>query len=262
MHNAFDEESSRTQQDGTWCQTGGNLVQGCVIGGAQVFQAIHPMSNGSTLPGLLGGTLGFYVPSNLTNGSVNEGKLYAPAGMPQDTGTLPQDFFESNVWGAPRHDVQESTSQFSIDKDFDNGTLTFAYNDNLRKFYRDTTSLSEEGSGIRWSAAVQASSVYASSSDPKGAGLPLGYSNSQIAPNCVVEQFKSGIFCPNGEGVRGNHILPVSGDAFHQKVNSKTSEIKFVSDLDGMFNFLIGAIDISNNTHSYYDVYALSLIHI
>ena len=256
MHNAFDEESSRTQQDGTWCQTGGNLVQGCVIGGAQVFQPIHPMSNGSTLPGLLGGTLGFYVPSNLTNGSANEGKLYAPAGMPQDSGTLPQDFFESNVWGAPRHDVQESTSQFSIDKDFDNGTLTFAYNDNLRKFYRDTTSLSEEGSGIRWSAAVQASSVYASSSDPKGEGLPLGYSNSQIAPNCVVEQFKSGIFCPNGEGVRGNHILPVSGDAFHQKVNSKTSEIKFVSDLDGMFNFLIGAIDISNNTHSYYDVYA------
>ena len=256
MHNAFDEESSRTQTDGVWCQTGGNLVQGCVIGGAQVFQPIHPMSNGSTLPGLLGGTLGFYVPSNLTNGSANEGKLYAPAGMPQDSGTLPQDFFESNVWGAPRHDVQESTSQFSIDKDFDNGTLTFAYNDNLRKFYRDTTSLSEEGSGIRWSAAVQASSVYASSSDPNGEGLPLGYSNSQIAPNCVVEQFKSGIFCPNGEGVRGNHILPVSGDAFHQKVNSKTSEIKFVSDLDGMFNFLIGAIDISNNTHSYYDVYA------
>ncbi len=256
MHNAFDEESSRTQTDGVWCQTGANLVQGCVIGGSQVFQPIHPMSNGSTLPGLLGGTLGFYVPSNLTNGSANEGKLYAPAGMPQDSGTLPQDFFQSNVWGAPRHDVQESTSQFSIDKDFDNGTLTFAYNDNLRKFYRDSTSLSEEGSGIRWSAAVQNSSVYASSSDPNGEGLPLGYSNSQIAPNCVVEQFKSGIFCPNGEGVRGNHILPTSGDAFHQKVNSKTSEIKFVSDLDGMFNFLIGAIDISNNTHSYYDVYA------
>ena len=30
MHNAFDEESSRTQTDGVWCQTGGNLVQGCV----------------------------------------------------------------------------------------------------------------------------------------------------------------------------------------------------------------------------------------
>ena len=40
------------------------------------------------------------------------------------------------------------------------------------------------------------------------------------------------------------------------KNKSKTHEIKFVSDLDGMFNFLIGAIDISNNTHSYYDVYA------
>ena len=86
--------------------------------------------------------------------------------------------------------------------------------------------------------------------------MPLGYSNSIIATNCVVEDLKSGIFCPNGEGVRGNHIMPVSGDAFHQKVNSKTHEIKYVSDMDGMFNFLIGAIDISNNTHSYYDVYA------
>ena len=75
LHNAFDEESSRTQTDGVWCQTGANLVQGCVIGGQQVFQAIHPMSNGSTLPGLLGGTLGFYVPSNLTNGSANETQM-------------------------------------------------------------------------------------------------------------------------------------------------------------------------------------------
>ena len=263
LHNAFDEESSRTQTDGVWCQTGGNLVQGCVIGGAQVFQPIHPISNGSTVPGLLGQTLGFYVPSNLTNGTADEGRIYAPLAadgttplLPQDTGTVPQDFFQSNVWGAPRHDVQESTSQFIIEQDFDNGSLTYAYNDNKRKFYRDTTSFSEEASGVRWSAGVKASALYRPASDPGGEGLPLGYSNSQIASNCVVEEYKSGIFCPNGEGVRGNHILPVSGDAFHQEIKSKTHEIKFVSDLDGMFNFLIGAIDISNNTHSYYDVYA------
>ena len=261
LHSAFDEESSRTQQDGTWCQTGGNLVQGCVIGGDQVFNAIHPISNGSTVPGLLGQTLGFYVPSNLTNGTADEGRIYAPMNgatplLPQDTGTVPQDFFQSNVWAAPRHDVQESTSQFIIDKDFDNGSLSYAYNDNQRQFYRDTTSLSSEGSGVRWSAGVRGSALYAPSTDANGEGLPLGYSNSKIAPNCVVEQMKSGIFCPGGEGVRGNHVLPVSGDAFHQKVNSKTHEIKYVSNLDGMFNFLIGGIDISNNTHSYYDVYA------
>jgi outer membrane receptor protein involved in Fe transport len=261
LHSAFDEESSRTQQDGTWCQTGGNLVQGCVMGGDQVFNAIHPISNGSTVPGLLGQTLGFYVPSNLTNGTADEGRIYAPMNgntplLPQDTGTVPQDFFQSNVWAAPRHDVQESTSQFILDKDFDNGSLSYAYNDNQRQFYRDTTSLSSEGSGVRWSAGVRGSALYAPSTDANGEGLPLGFSNSQIAPNCVVEEMKSGIFCPGGEGVRGNHILPVSGDAFHQRVNSKTHEIKYVSNLDGMFNFLVGAIDISNNTHSYYDVYA------
>ena len=49
--------------------------------------------------------------------------------------------------------------------------------------------------------------------------------------------------------------MPVS-ECFPSKINSKTHELKYVSDMDGMFNFLIGAIDISNNTHSYYDVYA------
>ena len=95
--------------------------------------------------------------------------------------------------------MQESTSQFIIEQDFDNGSLTYAYNDNKRKFYRDTTSFSEEASGVRWSAGVKASALYRPASDPGGEGLPLGYSNSQIAPNCVVEQYKSGIFCPNGE---------------------------------------------------------------
>ena len=41
---------------------------------------------------------------------------------------------------------------------------------------------------------------------------------------------------------------PVTGDASSSTNHSRTTEIKFVSDMDGMFNFLIGAIDISNNT--------------
>ncbi len=45
------------------------------MGGKQVFNPIHPMSNGSTLPGLLGGTLGFYVPSTLTNGTAGGANL-------------------------------------------------------------------------------------------------------------------------------------------------------------------------------------------
>ena len=42
----------------------------------------------------------------------------------------------------------------------------------------------------------------------------------------------------------------------HSTNQRTTYEIKYVSDLDGMFNFLIGAIDISNNTSTFYDVYA------
>jgi len=72
------------------------------MGGDQVFNAIRPISNGSTVPGLLGQTLGFYVPSNLTNGTADEGRIYAPMNgatplLPQDTGTVPQDLFQRNV---------------------------------------------------------------------------------------------------------------------------------------------------------------------
>ena len=62
VHNAYDEESARNQVSGVWCETGGSLTQGCVVGGQQVFQQISPMSNGSTLPSLLGGNLAFYLP--------------------------------------------------------------------------------------------------------------------------------------------------------------------------------------------------------
>ena len=111
IHNAFDEESNRSQINGVFCDTGANLVQGCVMGGKQTFNPIHPMSNGSTLPGLLGGTLNFYVPSTLTNGTAGGSATYAPTGLPQDTGTVPQEFFQANAWAAPRHSAQESNSQ-------------------------------------------------------------------------------------------------------------------------------------------------------
>ena len=153
------------------------------------------------------------------NGSVDEGKLYAPTGLPQDNGTVPTDFFQSNVWGSPTHDVQESTSQFIIDKDFDNGALTYSYNQNLRKFYRDDTSLSSEGSGLRWSDAVKGLPVY-------NDGLPLGYSNSQRnGTTCDYRQFKAGVFCPGGAGINGYHVMPASGTAFHGKYSSTTHEV-------------------------------------
>ncbi len=254
IHNAFDEESNRSQVNGVFCDTGANLVQGCVMGGKQAFNPIHPMSNGSTLPGLLGGTLGFYVPSTLTNGTAGGSATYAPTGLPQDSGTIPQEFFQANAWAAPRHFAQESNSQLIFEEAFDQGTLTFTYNNKRRQFYRDTSSLSSEGSGVRWSAAVQNLPIYSTAQGNEG--LPLGYSNSEITPQCAIEQFKAGIFCPNGEGVRGNHILPVSGDASKQDSKGSVYEIKYSSDLDGMFNFLIGGINISNDTSSFYDVYA------
>lgn len=254
IHNAFDEESNRAQISGVFCDTGANLVQGCVMGGKQAFNPIHPMSNGSTLPGLLGGTLGFYVPSTLTNGTAGGAATYAPTGLPQDTGTVPQEFFQANAWAAPRHSAQESNSQLIFEEAFDNGSLTFTYNNKRRQFYRDTASLSSEGSGVRWSAAVQALPIYSTAQGNEG--LPLGYSNTEITPQCAIEEFKAGIFCPNGEGVRGNHILPVSGDASKQDAKGTVYELKYVSDLDGMFNFLIGGINISQDTYSFYDVYA------
>ena len=78
------------------------------------------MSNASTLPALAGGALGFYFP-NIENGGTETTRYQAipSAGWGLvDSGTVPQDFFEANVWKSPLHDVQESTSQLILENDF------------------------------------------------------------------------------------------------------------------------------------------------
>ena len=255
VHEAYDEESNRNQISGSYCQTGTSMVQGCVVGGQNVFQAAHPMSNGSTLPSLLGATVGFYLP-DLTNGTA-PGTMYNPqpaAGynLVNKGANLPTDFFQANAWAAPRHDVQESTTQIILENEFDQGTLTVAHNAKKRQFYRDTASASDEATAIKFVPTLIGTGL----GQPFPNGLPLGYSNPRITPNCSVEGFTAGVFCKNGEGIRGYHNTPVSGDASSTTVNSRTTEIKYVSDMDGMFNFLIGGIDISNNSSTFYDVYA------
>ena len=154
VHNAYDEESARNQVSGVWCETGGSLTQGCVVGGQQVFQQISPMSNGSTLPSLLGGNLAFYLPGQLgCADGANTGKCYNPlsgfnaaaagatanalyAGL-VDAPNIPNEFFKANVWRSPRHEAQESTSQLLFEKDFDQGQLTVSANVKKRLFYRE-----------------------------------------------------------------------------------------------------------------------------
>ncbi len=250
LHNAYDEESNRVQISGSFCDTSSSLVQGCVVGGNQVFDAIHPMSNGSTLPAFLGQVVGFYVPSNLTNGAVGIGRTYAPAGAVQDTYTnRPTEFFQTNDWKTPTHDVQESLSQIIYEHDFDQGSLSVAYNNKKRFFYRDAGSATEEANGVRWAPGVDQLPFY-------DGGFPMAFSNEIIKPNCKLKEFKNGSFCPNGEGIGRYSLNPASGDAYHAGSKQTAYEIKYVSDLDGPFNFLVGAIDISQTNNTMYDVYA------
>lgn len=250
LHNAYDEESNRVQISGSFCDTASSLVQGCVIGGKQVFDAFHPMSNGSTLPALLGSAVGFYVPSNLTNGAAGGTKTYAPDGALKDTYTnRPTQFFETNDWKTPTHDVQESLTQLIYEHDFDQGSLSVAYNNKKRFFYRDAGSVSEEANGVRFTAAMKALPFW-------NDGFPVAFSNEIINPECTLVGFKNGSFCPGGKGIGNYSLNPQSGDAYQAGSKQTTYEVKFVSDLDGPFNFLIGAIDISQVNNTMYDVYA------
>ena len=86
-------------------------------------------------------------------------------------------------------------------------------------------------------------------------GVPLGYSNSYISPGCNLDAGQTGIF-GGADCIRGFHELPVSGDASFSDSTSTTYEIKYASDLGGDFDFLVGAINISNSVDSFYDVYA------
>ncbi len=287
IHNAYDEESARNQVSGVFCETGGSLTQGCVVGGNQVFEQTSPMSNGSTLPSMLGKNLAFYLPGNLgcTTGA-NDGTCYNPLVNFDATAagalanglysalvsvpTIPNEFFKANVWRSPIHEAQESTSQLILEKDFDQGQLTVAANVKKRVFYRDTSSLSSEAQSIRWSGDILTDTgVYLSTGNANTigglqasntaalpqVGLPLGYSNSYRNPTCDIDAGKTGVF-GGVDCIRGFHELPVSGDASFSSSNEQTFEIKYASDLDGMFNFLVGAIDMSVKRDSFYDVYA------
>jgi outer membrane receptor protein involved in Fe transport len=270
MHQAYDEESARTQRQGSFCEVGGNAVQGCVIGGTQTFHTVHPMSTGSTVPLALGKTLaGFYVPdpNNIgANGAAGSGQIYVPEGTPAafiDTGkNRPSDYFQSNVIRSPLHDAQESTSQIRLEKLFDQGSLTVSYLDNRRQFYRDTISAPTETTNLRFSTSALAQ-PQAGVTESGAKGLPIGYSNRVIRPQCDMFTMKDASFCPpeNGvlPGIAGFFEHPVSGDASQSDARSKSVEIKYQSDLDGMFNFLVGAIDISNSSSSFYDVYATGI---
>ena len=158
------------------------------------------MSNASTIPALAGGALGFYFP-NVANGSTATTK-YVPSKAASvtwglnDSGTVPQDFFESNTWKSPTHDVQESTSQIILENDFDQGSLTVAYNNKKRQFYRDLGSASDEAISSRLNPALFGT-----------AGLPMGYSNEIITPDCKVDDFKAGVFC----GPQGMMVNPATG---------------------------------------------------
>ncbi len=266
MHQAYDEESARTQRQAAWCEVGGNLVQGCVIGGARTFNSVHPMSTGSTVPLSLGKVLaGFYLPNSTemgANGAAGSGRVYIPEGTPAaliDNGiNKPTDYFQANVIRSPLHDNQESTSQIRLEKLFDQGSLTLSYLDNRRQFYRDTISASTETTSLRFSATALAQ-PQAGATASGATGLPIGFSNRIIAPQCDMFTMKDASFCPGGEGIAGYFEHPVSGDASQVDSRSKSMEIKYQSDFDGMFNFLIGAIDISNNSSTFYDVYATGI---
>ena len=264
MHQAYDEESARTQRQGAFCEVGGNLVQGCVIGGTETFHSVHPMSTGSTVPLVLGKTLaGFYLPDPAEIGkNGGPGSVYVPQGVPAtfiDTGkNKPSDFYQANVIRSPLHSNQESTSQLRLEKVFDQGSLSVSFLDNRRQFYRDTISASTETTNVRFSdAALAQPQAGVTASGAKG--LPLGFSNRVIKPQCDLFTMKDASFCPGGQGIAGYFEHPVSGDAAQSDARSKSFEIKYQSDMDGMFNFLIGAIDISNSSTSFYDVYATGI---
>ena len=152
------------------------------------------------------------------------------------------------------HQAQESTSLLLFEKDFDQGQFTLSVNVKNRVFYRDTSSLSDEATTIRWSEALQLNQALYLSSDLNNTlggltasdsaalpqeGVPLGYSNHYISSaNCDLDSGKTGIF-GGADCIRGYHVNPVSGDASFSDETSTTYEIKYASDLDGDFNLLV-----------------------
>ena len=224
VHENYDEDSTRHYVNNRYCKRDPSVAVGCTPGAPLVHELTHPMATFVENLAILTGILD-----------------YTPV---TDMSGAPKGFWQSNNRGNPRYIVDQDITQLIINHTInDNWDMTLSHSRKDRLYDRTGVYESEEYDRLRFK------------DNPyfPGGNVPMtGY-----GPNCNLEDGTLGSY---GGCITDTMNYP---DGFDRQYNpagkNEVTEIRFQSNLNGNWNYLLGAIHTESSGKSVYDIAANGL---
>ena len=224
VHENYDEDSTRHYVNNRYCKRDPSVAVGCTPGAPLVHELTHPMATFVENLAILTGILD-----------------YTPV---TDMSGAPKGFWQSNNRGNPRYIVDQDITQLIINHTIsDNWNMTLSHSRKDRLYDRTGVYESEEYDRLRFK------------DNPyfPGGNVPMtGY-----GPNCNLEDGTLGSY---GGCITDTMNYP---DGFDRQYNpagkNEVTEIRFQSNLNGNWNYLLGAIHTESSGKSVYDIAANGL---
>ena len=224
VHENYDEDSTRHYVNNRYCKRDPSVAVGCTPGAPLVHELTHPMATFVENLAILTGILD-----------------YTPV---TDMSGAPKGFWQSNNRGNPRYKVDQDITQLIINHSInDSWDMTLSHSRKDRFYDRTGVYESEEYDRLRFK------------DNPyfPGGNVPMtGY-----GPNCNLEDGTLGSY---GGCITDTMNYP---DGFDRQYNpagkNEVTEIRFQSNLNGNWNYLLGAIHTEASGKSVYDIAANGL---
>ena len=223
VHENYSENSMRHYVNNVYCQRDPSFVSGCTPGGERVHELTHPMATYVENLAVLTGILDFTRSTDMSG--------------------APKGFWETNIRGNPNYVVDQDITQLIINHELnDDWNLTAAASIKDRLYDRTGSYASEEMDRLRFK------------DNPffPGGNVPM----SGFGPNCKLDDGTFGIY---GGCITDTMNYPDGFDRQEAYVESETVEIKLQSNLDGQWNYLLGAIHSEGSALSQYTIAANGL---
>jgi outer membrane receptor protein involved in Fe transport len=223
VHENYSENSMRHYVNNVYCQRDPSFVSGCTPGGKKVHELTHPMATYVENLAVLTGILDFTTSTDMSG--------------------APKGFWEANIRGNPKYVVDQDITQLIINHELnDNWNLTAAASIKDRLYDRTGSYASEEMDRLRFK------------DNPffPGGNIPM----SGTGPNCKLDDGTFGVY---GGCITDTMNYPDGFDRQFAEVESETVEIRLQSNLDGQWNYLLGAIHSEGSGLSQYTIAANGL---
>jgi outer membrane receptor protein involved in Fe transport len=223
VHENYSENSNRHYINNVYCQRDPSFVAGCTPGGKRVHELTHPMATFVENLAVVTGILDFTSTTDMSG--------------------APKGFWETNIRGNPNYVVDQDITQLIINHELnDDWNLTAAASIKDRLYDRFGSYASEEMDRLRFK------------DNPffPGGNVPM----SGFGPNCKLDDGTFGIY---GGCITDTMNYPDGYDRQFAETESETVEIKLQSNLDGQWNYLLGAIHSEGSGLSEYTIAANGL---